>query len=45
MPAHIFPVPFDEMKMCNEKGREFLFSVCMVSQNSVYCNRMKVLQV
>lgn len=22
MPSHIFTVPFDEMKMCNEKGRE-----------------------
>lgn len=45
MPAHVFTVAFNEMKMCNEKGREFLFSVSMVSQNSVYCNRMKVLQV
>lgn len=22
MPSCIFTVPFDEMKMCNEKGRE-----------------------
>lgn len=22
MPSHIFIVAFDEMKMCNEKGRE-----------------------
>lgn len=22
MPSHIFTVPLDEMKLCNEKGRE-----------------------